>query len=483
MRTLSVDSFTEWRSAARVLLDQSVCPEDVLFLDGGQQSGLFDTALEDVIVDEPGERNDQQTTNRVRPVPKRFLKLAETVACHTAEERYQVLFRTVWRLTRENPRLLEASTDDDVYQLLMWEKAVRRDAHKMKAFVRFREIACEGESRFVAWHRPDYRIGRVTGAFFARRFPSMRWSILMPEESIHWDLRDLTFAAGAPRSEAPSDDAMEDLWRTYYRSTFNPARIKLKAMKAEMPVRHWSTLPETDVIEEILAEAPSRVEQMISQQEGLAISAADFLPDELSRSIADLRRAAADCRGCSLCEAATQTVFGEGPESAKVVLVGEQPGDQEDQLGRPFVGPAGEVLNHAMRLAKLERDQVYITNAVKHFKFEPRGKRRIHAKPNVRETNACKPWLEAELQALQPNVVVCLGATAAQMILGRQFRITKQRGVPLKSEWCEQTIATYHPAAILRVPDSEKRDAMQHALVEDLRLAAKLMSNTAADVA
>jgi uracil-DNA glycosylase len=199
-------------------------------------------------------------------------------------------------------------------------------------------------------------------------------------------------------------------------------------------------------------------------------SAAPFVPN--STSLRVLREAAHACRGCDLYKNATQVVFGEGPRGASVMFVGEQPGDQEDRQGEPFVGPAGAVLDKALADAGIPRAKVYVTNAVKHFKWEPRGKRRIHKKPRVSETRACRPWLEAELRAVKPAIVVCLGATAAQSVLGSQFKLMKQRGVVLPSQLAERVVATIHPSAVLRAPDSEGRREAYEMLVADLKVAA-----------
>ena len=188
-----------------------------------------------------------------------------------------------------------------------------------------------------------------------------------------------------------------------------------------------------------------------------------------------LTAAARGCTACPLFERATQTVFGEGPASARMLLVGEQPGDVEDLAGRPFVGPAGKLLDRALAEAGISRDRVYVTNAVKHFKWVPRGKRRIHSKPNSMEIQACFPWLEAEISAVKPQVVVALGATAAQALMGRSFRVTKQRGVPLASPLAPQVVATVHPSALLRAPDEETRRAETKRFIADLRAAAKLL--------
>jgi DNA polymerase len=201
-------------------------------------------------------------------------------------------------------------------------------------------------------------------------------------------------------------------------------------------------------------------------------SAADFLPER--RSLSALREAAAGCRGCHLWQVGTQTVFGEGAEDAEAMFVGEQPGDQEDQQGRPFVGPAGRVFDEALEAADIDRSQTYVTNAVKHFKWQARGKRRIHQKPNWAEMTACRPWLEAELEVVQPRVLVLLGATAAQSLLGREFRVTQHRGELLESDLAEAVTATVHPSSILRGEPTE-REANFAAFVDDLRVAAKFL--------
>jgi uracil-DNA glycosylase len=199
-------------------------------------------------------------------------------------------------------------------------------------------------------------------------------------------------------------------------------------------------------------------------------SAALYMPQ--NRSVGALRLAEQACRGCELYRTATQAVAGEGPAHARMFLVGEAAGDLEDKSGHPFVVPAGALLNQALEEAGIDRDDIFITNVVKHFKWEPRGKRRLHAKPNAREIAACLPWLEAELELIGPRVIVCLGATAAQTLLGRDFRITRQRG-QLISKDLRKIVATFHPSAVLRAPDGDTRRQMKQALVDDLRLAAR----------
>jgi uracil-DNA glycosylase len=196
-----------------------------------------------------------------------------------------------------------------------------------------------------------------------------------------------------------------------------------------------------------------------------------------TRTLDELRAEAADCKACDLWKTGTQTVFGEGSEDARIVFVGEQPGDNEDLAGRPFVGPAGRVLDEGLEAAGIERSLAYVTNAVKHFKWTARGKRRIHQKPNAAEIAACRPWLEAELAVVQPQVLVALGATAAQALLGRQFRVTKQRGVPVESDLAPYVVATVHPSSILRQETEEDRGAAMQAFVADLKVVAKLLAS------
>jgi uracil-DNA glycosylase len=205
-------------------------------------------------------------------------------------------------------------------------------------------------------------------------------------------------------------------------------------------------------------------------------SAADFFPER--KSLKAFREAAADCKGCDLWERGTQTVFGEGARQAEVMFVGEQPGNEEDLTGHPFVGPAGRLFNDALAEAGIDRRKTYVTNVVKHFKWEPRGKRRIHKKPNAREISACRPWLEAEINLVKPNVIVCLGATAAQALLGSKFKVSKQRGKFIESTLAPYIMATVHPSSILRAPDDETRRVEKRRFIDDLKRVAGVLSKT-----
>jgi uracil-DNA glycosylase family protein len=203
-------------------------------------------------------------------------------------------------------------------------------------------------------------------------------------------------------------------------------------------------------------------------------TAAAYLPEK--HDMTSLREAAAHCEGCPLFARATQTVFGAGPARADIMLVGEQPGDSEDRQGKPFVGPAGRLLDEMLEQAGIPRQRVYVTNAVKHFKWTPRGKRRLHGKPNSREIFACRPWLEAELETIKPELLVLMGATAAQSLMGSQFRITRQRGHPFESDWAPWTMATYHPSALLRAIHQPGEEQLRRDFLADLRLVAKKLA-------
>jgi DNA polymerase len=208
---------------------------------------------------------------------------------------------------------------------------------------------------------------------------------------------------------------------------------------------------------------------------GASLSAADFIPDK--RTLPLLQERVQHCRGCDLYHHATQAVFGEGQPTASVVLIGEQPGDEEDRTGRPFVGPAGRLLDRALQDAGIDRTAVYVTNAVKHFKFEERGKRRIHKKPNASEIRACRPWLEAEIELIRPEIIVCLGATAAQTVFGAAYRLTRQRGDFIQHPWAMYATSTIHPSAILRAPDAEQRALEYARFLEDLKKVRAVMQH------
>ena len=451
--------FEGWRVQARALALARVAPAQIDWRIGDAPAGLFADAAVPVPEPKPGAE---------LTVPRDFPELARLVICHRDAGRFDLLYRLLLRLQSE-PALLRVVTDDDVHRASAMAKSVRRDLHKMTAFVRFREVeGPDGAEAFVAWFEPEHHIVERVSRFFVERFASMRWSILTPLRSLHWDGATLHIGEGASRADAPDDDAMEAYWRTYYANIFNPARLKIKAMKAEMPEKYWRNLPEAELIAPLIAAAGKRAEAMVMNQ--------PTLPPErhlrqAERRLADapaltggiqnweqVRAEAKDCARCGLCQHATQTVFGEGPLTAPVIFVGEQPGDQEDLAGKPFVGPAGQVFDRVMGEAGLDRSRAYVTNAVKHFKFTVKGKRRIHERPNAGEISACRFWLGLEREFVRPKLVVALGATALHALTGHKGSLASMRERDLVLEDGTALIATVHPSYLLRLPDEAARE-------------------------
>ena len=457
--------FAAWREQARRLLGAGVAPAEVQW-DSGPETDLFAAAQP-----APGTAG----TAAAARVPRDFLALADTVLAHCDPRRHALLYRLLWRLVHGEPHLLAMVTDPEVAWALQAAKAVRRDLHKMKAFVRFREAATPDGPVYVAWFEPGHDILARVAPFFVRRFAGMRWSILTPSRSAHWDGHTLAFGAGATRADAPDQDALEDLWRTYFANIFNPARLKVAAMTREMPVRYWKNLPEAALIPGLVQDASARMHAMVKKapatpKKTIPAPAARHVEDLPQGSIAELRRQAKACTACPLWKPATQTVFGEGPEDARIVVIGEQPGDQEDLAGRPFVGPAGQLFDRALAEAEVDRASLYVTNTVKHFKFEPRGKRRLHARANAQEQAACRRWLDAELDRIRPAAIVCLGAMAAHAIFGSRFRLMQQRGRWIERDDGGRAFATVHPSYLLRLRGEEARVQGYAEFVRDLAL-------------
>jgi DNA polymerase len=403
------------------------------------------------------------------------------VICHSDPERFALLYALLLRL-KEQRRAIDDQADPLNRRLERLAKEVRRDIHKMHAFVRFREVDDhEGPARFVAFFEPDHHIVRAASGFFVRRFTNMRWSILTPELSIHWDGERLLEGPGAQRSEAPSGDPLEDMWKTYYASIFNPARLKIGAMLKEMPKKYWRNMPETSLVQPLIAGAQRREAEMIerssnssevAEEEGAEARSPERRLEpggNVQQAWEALLAEARECTRCNLYKCGTQTVFGEGPLDATILFVGEQPGDQEDLAGRPFVGPAGQLFDASLEQAGIDRSTTYVTNAVKHFKFERRGKKRIHSKPDAGEIDACRWWQEQERGLIRPPLTVALGATAARSLTGRTVTIGKVRNAPLTLADGSECWVTVHPSFLLRIPEPERRDDERARFVEDLK--------------
>ncbi len=453
-----------FRRSARSLVCEGHPPEAVVFATDDAQSDLFASSYE-----------PRNAASRAVRAPRRFIELMRKVACHRNPRRYAILYRILWRLQRE-AGLMDNKADDDVYQARMMAKAVSRDMHKMKAFVRFRKVCADGGDRYIAWFEPEHHIVEATAPFFAKRFTGMCWSIVTPSRSVHWNGKRLAFAPGQARDSCPDGDALEALWRTYYASIFNPARLKVDAMRAEMPKKYWRNLPEASLIPDLVRDghraqlaAPAGTPVNAAKAaEWNAVSAARF--DEKPRTLADLNERVSTCERCTIAACGGRAVTGEGPAEARVVIVGEQPGDHEERRGRPFVGPAGHLLDRALSDAGLDRQSIYLTNAVKHFKFRRDGKIRLHATPNTREIEHCRWWLNIELELVRPRIVVALGASAVRSLTGDRLAVSEHRGLRPARSNTPAMVITRHPAHILRSGDDE-RPVLYEELVADLALA------------
>ncbi|MCD2323644.1 UdgX family uracil-DNA binding protein [Sphingomonas sp. IC-56] len=457
MRVVSLadeDDFEGWRDAARALVQARVPASDVVWQVGDAPVDLFG----DEAVLEPAAPAPFR-------VPRAFVDLAQTAVLHADPQRFALLYTLLTGLV-DQPKRIEDRADPLVRQLEEMAKAVRRDIHKMRAFVRFRESEEEGGTRFVAWFEPEHHIVRANARFFVDRFTNMRWSILTPELSLHWDGETLQEGPPATKADAPEGDPVEDVWKTYYASTFNPARLKTGAMLKEMPRKYWKNMPETALVKDLIAGARARETAMVDAARATpagsnSVGAWEALRDE-----------AMGCTRCHLYQHATQTVFGEGPVDARMMFVGEQPGDQEDLAGKPFIGPAGQMFDRAVTQAGIDRSTVYVTNSVKHFKFEPRGKRRIHSKPDAGEISACRWWYEQERLIVRPEMTVALGATAARQMLGKTVTISRERGRAIDLPDGGRGWITIHPSFLLRMPDKSRVEDEFAAFVEDLKGAA-----------
>lgn len=452
-------TFEAWRDAARALASNGVAPDDVDWGMEDADAGLFGSGAP---LPPPREIN----------VPKGFVTLAKQVCAHRDAGVHDLLYRVLLRCVGTRG-LLGNRADAEVQQLEAWAKNIRRDMHKMKAFVRFREVTPQGANRrqFISWFEPDHRIEELIASFFTRRFGDMDWVIVTPEVTTRFAGGDLSHEAVVSSKLDLSDEA-EELWKTYYANIFNPARLKIKAMQSEMPKKYWKNLPEAELIPDLIAGAEARMREMQENAPTLPPIRAERILERIPEreSLGDLHA----CARCPIGAQATQAVRGVGPLDAPLIIVGEQPGDREDLEGVPFVGPAGQLFDQLALEAGLNRTEAYVTNAVKHFKFTPRGKRRIHQNPHKTEVKACRVWLEQEIAQVQPAFILALGATAAQTLTGDGSALMARRGRVEQGREGLPVLITLHPSAVLRADDGGK---LREMLLEDLRLATKMLND------
>ena len=496
-----VQSFDEWRDAARELIARHVAPEFVEWLSQPEDGDLFSVAPEEEVctpltrtagrgrtpygvrppssdAGAPTEADGFEPSTILR-LPRQLMELLVSAACFSAPDRWSFLYKVVWRW-HLGERDVISPADPDGARLHGMVKAVHREEHDMHAYVRFRERKEEdGAPRFVAWFEPTHEVLPQVARHFARRMGNVTWMIATPAAAVLWDGERLHEAPSLMRSAADIEDAGEALWLTYYRSIFNPARLNADLLRSHIPSRFWKNLPEGAIVPAMVSAAANgerRTGQTgtVGRRGGattIPIAPERAQPQRGQPTTLD------QCRRCDLWENATQAVPGVGPKRARIMLVGEQPGDQEDLQGLPFVGPAGAVLEKAMAQAGMERDSIYLTNAVKHFKWELRGKRRLHKTPAQKEISACHLWLEEELARVRPDVVVALGSTALKSVLrdgGVTMKSVMDAPVQHDGRW---VVTVYHPSYVLRAPDEATRRQAYEVIVEGLREAKRLLGD------
>jgi uracil-DNA glycosylase len=432
MRRVGLNSETDWegwRQATRALLLAGVDPADLTWAVGGETDPLPEAAAS-------------------FHVPRSLVALASVAIQAREPERFGLLYSLVWRINA-GENLLQDASDADLALVRRMALAVRADAHRMRTNMRFLPVREAGATRFLGWFDPAHFVLEANARLMARRFPDLVWSIATPERAAHWDGSALLFGSGL--RHVADDEALQAWWEAHGAALLDEAEPEV-------------SVPEAESVDEV-PRPPDR----------------PALGPVVLRSAADagLLQAGKDalsCHRCPLYEPATQTVFGEGPSDAKVMFVGEQPGDQEDTIGRPFVGPAGQMMDRAMEEAGIDRRAIYVTNAVKHFKFTPRGRRRIHQTPQVPEIEACRFWLDAERGHVRPALLVLMGGSAARSVLGRAVTISRERGRVFTMADGQAAFVTVHPSYLLRIPDAVAKAREYAAFVRDLQSIRTLMA-------
>jgi probable DNA metabolism protein len=473
-RPPQVSTFAEWREAARELLAHGVAPHALSWGGPGAAADLFSSAPAAA----PSTHNAAVQLQEPKPaphLPRSLMDMLQSAACCRVPDRWAFLYRVVWRW-QQGERAVQSAADPDGARLHAMVRAAHREEHDMHANIRFRERPAEaGPPRFVAWYEPRHDVLPQVAQHFVSRMGKVSWMIATPDASVLWDGATLHNCGPLMDSAAALDDAGEAPWLAYYRSIFNPGR-SAPLLHCHSAAQLWQRLPQRAPLPQLAgraAPAPRRTgqPQVAARQPGAAVPGApeDEQPGQQPASLDQ-------CRRCDLWQYATQAVPGEGPKRAKIMLVGEQPGDQEDLAGHPFVGPAGKLLDRVCEAAGVERRTLYLTNAVKHFKWEPRGKRRLHKTPAQREIEACGYWLDKELAQVRPAVIVALGTTALKAVLGTSHVTLKDTlGRPLRhaGRW---VVTIYHPSYVLRVPDAAAKEQAFATMVDGLKLAQQLLT-------
>jgi len=411
-----------WRLAARTLILAGVEPHTLTWAVGSEPEGLPEAS-------------------GTFHVPRSLVSLASLAIQAREPDRFGLLYSLFWRVNA-GEKLMEDETDPDLALARRMALAVRADAHRMRTALRFLPVADEdGGTRFLGWFEPAHFVLPANAQLLTRRHPKLAWSIVTPEGAAHWDGSSLLFGSGL--RHAADDEALQAWWERHRRLLLEQATPEISVPEAEE-----------------LDEAPRSPDRPAL---GPVV-----LHSKADAAMLRAGKEASACHRCPLYVPATQTVFGEGPADATVMFVGEQPGDQEDTIGRPFVGPAGQMMDRAMEEAGIDRRLVYVTNAVKHFKFSPRGRRRIHQTPDVPEIQACGFWLDVERVHVRPALLVLMGASAARAVLGRAVTISRERGRVFAMADGQRVFVTVHPSFLLRIPDAAAKASAYEAFVRDL---------------
>jgi probable DNA metabolism protein len=478
-RIVIEDAYPAWRSAALWAIANGIAPDALEWLTTDETGAVHAPTLFDA-ADPQAATDFSVGGNGPLPVIHLSKELAATLqdaALFRDPRRWAFLYRVLWRWV-QGERAVSSPADHDGARLHRMAKGVRRDKHDMIAYVRFRrQSAAENQPEYVAWYAPEHDILPWAAEHFAQRMGRAKWLITTPHGAALWDGATLHLrqqrALQADHLPAGGDQA-EALWLAYYRSTFNPARLNEAALEQHMPVRFWKALPEGALIPSMISEARNGARKLaqagnVGARNGkpVTVDAAQAQPARSEPTSLN------ECRRCPLWQDATQAVPGSGPHDAKIMIIGEQPGDHEDLAGRPFIGPAGQLLEQAIIGAGLTRSQLYLTNAVKHFSHTLRGKRRLHKTPAQQMVEACSYWLENELTSVQPEVIVTLGATALGALLhDKPVRLQDFIDRPLSIGGIA-VIASYHPAYALRLEDDAERQRVVTAIGEALTQARK----------
>ena len=474
--------FDEWRTTARLLLQDEMRPEDV-FWHYHSAPTLFDGEP----ASSPSEKYSPAQQSHEFLVPKQFINLAKNVICHESKGSAALLYRLLYRL-QQDKTLLEKIYDIDTATALSRQKAVSHDIHHMHAFLRFKEICNLDNDNFrrcfTAWYEPQHFIIAEAIPFFCRRFSDMDWQILTPKGSAFYFNKRLFF--GEPIFKKPQNkDEIEELWKTYFASIFNPARLKVKTMQSHMPKKYWSNLPEAEIIDSLIGDAETRIETMerqpvlqpplfhsrLSEKHAQNSVQTNFRSRTTPETSDILNDSIRSCKRCPLHCSATQAVCGEGPENASLMIVGEQPGDREDLVGRPFIGPAGQIFEKTIEKIGIERDEVYITNAVKHFKYELKGRKRLHKRADRSEVEHCRWWLMKEIDIVKPKLIVAMGKTALFSLTDLNEPLSGLVGKIIETEEKIPVLVTFHPSYLLRIKSEELKKQETARFEQSLQLA------------